>query len=84
MKIPALEREFMDGDREMDRQTDRQTDRTDEANNNFFRKLKNIKFRENPCSGKRVYGWGQRNGQTNRETDRQTELTKRIITFCEN
>jgi len=55
-----------------DKQRDRQTDRTDEANNHFLRKLRNVKCHENPCSGKQVYGWGQRNGQTNKQTDRQT------------
>jgi hypothetical protein len=43
----------------------------------IFEKYSNIKFRENPSSGRRVVPCGR----TDRRTDRQRDVTKLIVRF---
>jgi len=50
-----------------------------ESARQIFEKYTNIKFKENPSSGRRVAPYGR----TDRRTDRHDEANSRFSQFCE-
>jgi hypothetical protein len=47
----------------------------------MFVKYSNIKFHENPSSGRRVISCGRTDGQKDQWTGGQTDMTKLVVAF---
>ena len=54
-----------------------------ESSRQIFEKTTNIKFNQNPSSGREVVPCGRTDGRTNGETDGHDEANSRFSQFCE-